>query len=209
MNRNHICYFQNIWEFLSLSAVSNFNSRGKTIDSSQIYVIFIEILSQPCAFSGSKVFIINEISFWVTRKEVILELVLYANRSNELPLFIDVHNDGKRSLNKLSFVEKCATKLLLISKRETVGILLLHKDRFNFDQYVLGAVFGFSRLLITLSIQLFLVFRICSVQYAAFASDFSWSSFFFDRFYNKIWLICFFLSNNFLFYHSFTGVDNG
>ena len=56
--------FQIRGNFFSFIAVSNIDLSGKAIDSPHIYVIFIEILSKPCAFLGSKVFIINEVSFW-------------------------------------------------------------------------------------------------------------------------------------------------
>ena len=105
-------------------AVSDINLSGKAIDSPQIYLIFIEI-SKPCAFLGSKVFIINEISFWVTWKEVILALVLYANGGNELSLFIGVHINTIKSWNRLAFRQTFETNLTLISKGRMAGIFAI------------------------------------------------------------------------------------
>ena len=130
MNRNYIWFFPNIWKcffFNADHAVSDINISGKAIDSPQICLIFIEILSKPCAFLGSKVFIINEISLWVTWKEVILALVLYANGGNELSLFIGVHINTIKSWSRLAFEQTFETNLTLISKGRMVGIFLLYK----------------------------------------------------------------------------------
>ena len=45
---------------------------------------------------------------------------------NELPLFIAVHNDTKKSLCRLAFIQKAKEILILISKGGMVGILLLY-----------------------------------------------------------------------------------
>ena len=81
--------------FFSFNAVSNSNLRGKAIDSPQICIIFIEILSQPCALFESRFFMVSLISLGFMLKELILTLVLNANGGNVLPLFIGVHIEAK------------------------------------------------------------------------------------------------------------------
>ena len=98
-----------------------------------------------------KVFMISEISFLLTRKELILTSVLYANCGSVLRLFIGVHIDAKKSLNRLAFIQKSEINLLLTSKGSIDGISLLYKNWFNIDQYVLGAALGLLRLLVILS----------------------------------------------------------
>ena len=108
--------------FSSFNPVLNINLSGKAIDSPQICINFVEILSKLCAFLGSKVSIVNEISFGFTRKEVILALVLYANGGNELPLLIGANIDAEKSLNRLAFVQKSETNLPFTSKGGMAGI---------------------------------------------------------------------------------------
>ena len=137
--------------FFSSSAISNTNIRDKAIGSPQISIIFIEILSQPCVFFVSKVFVISEISFLLSQKELILTLVLYADYFSVLPLFIGVHIDVKKSLKRLAFTRKSEINLLLTSKGGIDGIFLLYENQFNIDQYVLGAALGSLSLPVILS----------------------------------------------------------
>ena len=60
----------------------NFN--GKISERLQIFIILIGILSQPCALLGSNVFIIANISFSVTWKDLILLPVLYEKKVKSL-----------------------------------------------------------------------------------------------------------------------------
>ena len=83
--------------------------------------------------------------------ELILTSVLYANSGTVLPLFTGVHIHAKKSLNRLAFIQKSEINLLLTSKGCIDGISLLYKNRFNIDQYVLGAALGLLRLLVILS----------------------------------------------------------
>ena len=94
---------------------------------------------------------ISEISFLLTRKELILRLVIYTNCGIVLPLFIGVHLDAKKSLKRFAFTQNSEINFLLASKGGIDGIFLLHKIGFNFDQYVLGGVLGFLILIVVLS----------------------------------------------------------
>ena len=124
-------FFHMSKNFFSFSAVSNTNIRGKAIWSLQIGINFSEILSQPYAFSASKVFMIVKISFWMTLKEFSI-----------LSLFTGIHIGEKKSLKRLAFTQKSEINLLLTSKRGINGIFLLYKNWFNIDQYVLGTALG-------------------------------------------------------------------
>ena len=83
-------------------------------------------------------------------KELISKLVLYANGGNVLPLFIGVHIEAKKSLNRLALVQKFKTNLPFTNKGGIAGIFLLYKNLFNIDQYVLGATLGSLSLLVIL-----------------------------------------------------------
>ena len=97
----------------SFNAVSNSNLRGKAIEPPQICIIFFEILPQACALFESRFFMINEISLWFMRKELILTLVFYANGGIVLPLFIGVHIEANKSLNRLALVRKIWNKFTI------------------------------------------------------------------------------------------------
>ena len=129
-------FFHKSRNFFSFKVVANNNKRGKAIGSPQICIIFIEILSQSCALFALKVFMISDISFWLTGKELILTFILYANWSSVFPLFICAHIDAKKSLERLAFTQKSEIDLLLTSKGGIDGIFLLYKNWFNIDQYL-------------------------------------------------------------------------
>ena len=86
------------------------------------------------------------------RKELISKLVLYANGGNVLPLFIGVHIEAKKSLNRLALVQKFKTNLPFTNKGGIAGIFLLYKNLFNIDQYVSGAALGSLSLLVILCV---------------------------------------------------------
>ena len=83
------------------------------------------------------------------RKELILTLVLYANGGIVLPLFIGVHFEARKSLNRLALVQKPETNLPFTTKER---IFLLYKNLLNIDQYFLGAVLGSLSLLVILCV---------------------------------------------------------
>ena len=120
-----------LWNCFFFNVVSYTNIQGKVIESPKICIILIEMLFQPCVFSASKVFMIGEISFWFTQKELTLALVLYANCGSVLPLFIGIHFDAKKSLKRLAFTWKSELNLLF----------LLYKNRFNIEPICFGSWF--------------------------------------------------------------------
>ena len=77
-------------------------------------------------------------------------LALHANGGIVLPLFIGVHIEAKKSLNRLALVQKSKTNLPFTNKGGITGIFLLYKNLFNIDQYVLGAALGSLSLLVIL-----------------------------------------------------------
>ena len=83
------------------------------------------------------------------RKELILTLVPYANGGIVLPLFIGVHIEAKKSLNRLALVQKPETNLPFTTKGR---IFLLYKNLLNIDHYFLGAVLGSLSLLVILCV---------------------------------------------------------
>ena len=90
------------------------------------------------------------------RNELILTLVLYANGGTALPLFVGVHTEAKKSLNRLALVQKPEINLSFTNKGWIAGIFLLYKNLFNIDQYVLGAALGSLSLLVKLLLLIFL-----------------------------------------------------
>ena len=89
-------FFRMSGDFFSFDAVSNNSIGGKAIGSTQICIIFMEILPQPFVVSASKVFMISDISFWLTWKELVLTSVLYPNCGSVFPLLISIHIDAKK-----------------------------------------------------------------------------------------------------------------
>ena len=73
----------------------------------------------------------------------------------------------------------------LTSKEGINGIFLLYNNRFNIDQYVLGAVLGSLSLLVIHSMQSFLTFNIslCNIQLLLVIFL---GPYFFGHVYNKI-----------------------
>ena len=84
------------------------------------------------------------------RKELVLTLVLYKNGGIVLLLFIGVHIEAKKSLNRLALVQNSETNLPFTNKGGIAGMFLLYKNLFNIDQYVLGAALGSLSLLVIL-----------------------------------------------------------
>ena len=84
---------------------------GKISDWLQIFIILIDILSQPWALLESNVFIIANISFSVTWKDLILLPVLYEKDSKQLALSIGVYIETKKLLKKFAFLQKSETNL--------------------------------------------------------------------------------------------------
>ena len=82
---------------------NNFN--GKISDWLQIFIILIDI-SQPWALLRSNVFIIANISFSVTWKDLILLPVLYEKDGKQLVLSIGVHIEAKKLLKMFAFLQK-------------------------------------------------------------------------------------------------------
>ena len=89
-------FFHNSGNFFSFNDFSNIIFKGTAIDSPQILIIFIDIMSQPWALDGFKVFMISSISFLVTWNEVILAFVLCKNGGKILVFCIGVHTDEKK-----------------------------------------------------------------------------------------------------------------
>ena len=79
--------------------------KGIVTDSLQIFIILIEILSNPYDLLKSNDFIIDKISLFVTRKESILVLVLYKRGGNTILLFISVHIETKNLLKRFAFLQ--------------------------------------------------------------------------------------------------------
>ena len=93
--------------------------------------------------------------------------------------YLLVHILKQRIIKKLDLVQ---VYLPFTNKGEIAGIFLLYKNLFNVDEYVSEVVLRSLSLLIILSVQSFLAFIICSVQYAAFASNFFCVPFFEDSY---------------------------
>ena len=72
--------------------------------------------------TGSKFFIINDMSSSVISNNIILALVLYKNNGNKLEFFIGVHIDAKRLLKRFAFSQKPETDLPLTNKGGIAGI---------------------------------------------------------------------------------------
>ena len=89
----------------------------------------------------------------LSRKELILTSVLYANCGSLLPLFIGLLIDAKKSLKRLAFTQKSERNILLTRKEGIDGIFLLYKNWFNIGKCVLGAALGLLSLLVILTIE--------------------------------------------------------
>ena len=69
------------------------------------------MLSQPWGLLGSNVFIIANISFSITWKDLILLPVLYEKDGKQLALSIGVHIAAKKLLKMFAFLQKSETNL--------------------------------------------------------------------------------------------------
>ena len=105
MYRNYISFFPYFWKYSFFNDSSNIIFKGIVTDSLQIFIILIEILSNPCDLLESSDFIIDSISLFVTRKEFILVLVLYKRGGNTLLFFIGVHIETKKLLKRFAFLQ--------------------------------------------------------------------------------------------------------
>ena len=74
-------------------------------DSQQVFIILTDMLSYPCDLLESNDFNIDNIPLFVTRKELILVLVLYKARGNTLLFFIGVHVETKELLKRFAFLQ--------------------------------------------------------------------------------------------------------
>ena len=95
MYRNYISFFSYFWKYSFFNDSSNIIFKGIATDSLQIFIILIEISSNPCDLLESSDLIIDSISLFVTRKDFILVLVLYKRGGNTLLSFIGVHIEKK------------------------------------------------------------------------------------------------------------------
>ena len=69
------------------------------------------MLSQPWGLLGSNVFIIANISFSITWRDLILLPVLYEKDGKQLALSIGVHIVAKKLLKMFAFLQKSETNL--------------------------------------------------------------------------------------------------
>ena len=98
---------------------------------------------------GSNVFIIANVSFSVTLKDLILLPVLYQKDGKLLVLSMGVHIVAKKSLKMFAFQEKSEINLPSTRRGSIVGSFLLSK-RFNIVQYIFGEVLESVKFLIIL-----------------------------------------------------------
>ena len=98
---------------------------GKINDWLQIFIIFIDILSQPWALLGSNVFIVANIPFSVTWNNLILLPVIYRKEVQQLVLFIGVHIETKKFIKMFAFSQKSETNFPSTKKGGIVGSFLL------------------------------------------------------------------------------------
>ena len=89
---------------------------------------------------GSNVFIIANISFSVTLKDLILLPVLYQKDGKLLVLSIGVHIVAKKLLKMFAFLQKSEINLPLTRRGSIVGSFLLLSKQFNIVQYIFGEV---------------------------------------------------------------------
>ena len=87
--------------------------KGINNDLPQILIILIYIFSQLCALTGSKGFIITDMSSSKKRNDVILALVLYETNSNTLLVHI--------------LAQKCYQKYLLFQRKLKTNFPLTKK----------------------------------------------------------------------------------
>ena len=129
-----VYYFENSWKgnytYISgnlpfLRECSKMIFNGKISDWLQIFIILIDILSQPWALLGSNVFIIANISFSVTWKDLILLPVLYEKDGKQLVLSIGVYIEAKKLLKMFAFLQKSEINLLSTRRGGIVGSFLL------------------------------------------------------------------------------------
>ena len=95
-------------------------------------------------------FIIANISFSITWKDLILFPVLYEKDVKQLALSIGVHIVAKKLLKTFAFLQKSETNLPSTRRGGIVEIFLSQSKRFNIVQYVFGEVLESTSFLVIL-----------------------------------------------------------
>ena len=99
--------------------------KGLTIDWSHVFIIRIEISSQPWALLTCSALIILNISWSLNwNEESSTAGVFYTKWGKVLPLFSGVHFDVKNSLKWFAFFPKSHSNLLFTSKGGIRGVFL-------------------------------------------------------------------------------------
>ena len=147
IDRNQNCLFPYFWKFTFFKRMFENNFNGKISAWLQIFIILIDILSQPWALLGSNVFIIANISFSVTWKDFILLPVLHEKGGKYLALSVGVHIEAKQLLKMFAYLQKSETNLPSTRRGGIVGSFLLW---FNIVQCVFGEVLESASFLVIL-----------------------------------------------------------
>ena len=105
MYRNYISLFPYFWRYSFFNDSSCILFKGIVTDSQQVFIILTDMLSYPGDLLESNDFNIDNIPLFVTRKELILVLVLYKARGNTLLFFIGVHVETKELLKRFAFLQ--------------------------------------------------------------------------------------------------------
>ena len=79
--------------------------KGRVTDSLQIFTILTDTLSYPCDLLESNKYIIDNISLFETRKDLILVLVLYRTGGSTPLFFIGVYIEAKKILKSFAFLQ--------------------------------------------------------------------------------------------------------
>ena len=125
MDRNYVCYFPFLGEWLSFNTVSENRCNGFDIEEAKSFVMRIEISSWPWALFWSKDLIILIISSTQNSKNESVSLVSkFIFTGSLLPLDIGVHYLAKKSLNRFALSKKSVTSFLSASSGGMCGILL-------------------------------------------------------------------------------------
>lgn len=100
----------------SRNEVSKIIFDGTIIDSPQIWIIFIDIMSQPWALFGYNYFSICNISLSVTWKDFILLLILHEEEGRALAVFISMYIKANEIIEKICYDTK--TRNIKLEKLE-------------------------------------------------------------------------------------------
>ena len=112
MEGNYICLFPYFWKFTFFKRMFENNFNGKISDWLQIFIILIDILSQPWALLGSNIFIIANISFSVTWKDLILLRILYEKDGKHCIIYRCTYR-GKKVIKNVCFFTKVWNHLII------------------------------------------------------------------------------------------------